>query len=148
MLCGVRSQMSSVGNNVLEYYQGIVGECISLQDRFPMSVIGYTYLHPLVSTKWATRNKLKVQVPEYPDHARFAKMYAAITGRNGTAYKDIRGVYDQFAYLVVDFDKTPAVVRDDIVAASAPKVDMSISTYVDRLVETFRERHIWIDLFR
>src|SRR6185436_19709530 len=49
VLVGVRSQMSSVGKNVLTYYEGIVGECISLQDRFPMSTHGYIYLHPLNS---------------------------------------------------------------------------------------------------
>jgi hypothetical protein len=35
VIVGVRSQMSSVGKNALNYYEGIVGECISLQDRFP-----------------------------------------------------------------------------------------------------------------
>lgn len=47
VLVGVRSQMSSIGKNVLTYYEGIVGECISLQERFPMSTHGYVYLHPL-----------------------------------------------------------------------------------------------------
>jgi hypothetical protein len=137
---GVRSQMASVGKNVLEYYQGIIGECISLQDRFPMAVYGYAYLHPLATA-----------AGERPDHARYARMYAAITGRDGKGYKDLRGIYDQFAYLVVDFDQEPLPgVRDDLVQQGVPleKADLRIETFVDRLVDTFAERNIWLDLFR
>lgn len=136
---GVRSQMASVRKNVLEYYQGIIGECISLQDRFPMAVYGYVYLHPL-----------ETAAHEHPDHPRYARMYAAITGRDGKGYKDLRGIYDQFAYLVVDFDQAPLPgIRDDVVQQGVPveKADLRIETFVDRLVETFQERNIWLDLF-
>lgn len=150
MIVGVRSQMSSIGNNMLEYYQGIVGECISLQDRFPMAVIGYVYLHPKVSKKWRTVNGKKVLGDEFPDHARYAKMYSAITGRDGTSYKDIRGVYDQFAYMVVDFDAKPPNVDDALVQAAVPlaKNDLRVSTFSDRMISTFKDRHIWMDMFQ
>lgn len=135
MLIGVRSQMSSVGKNVLTYYQDIVGECISLQDRFPLAVFGYAYLHPLEPADNALL-----------DHKRFALMYESISGRDGRNYRDIKGVYDQFAYLVVDFAPTPPVVCDHVVA-SALKDDLSITTFVDRLVKTFKSRNIWLDIF-
>lgn len=150
MSVGVRSQMTSVGNNVMEYYQGIIGECISLQDRFPMAVYGYVYLHPLVSKKSATVRGEKVLRDEHPDHRRYSRMYNAIAGRDGTQYKDIRGIYDQFAYLVVDFDNTPLpTIRDDIVHDAVPleERDMQIGTFVDRLVATFKRRNIWLDYF-
>lgn len=140
MLIGVRSQMSSVGKNVLTYYEGIVGECISLQDRFPMSTIGYVYLHPLHPIK-------EGKELEVVDHPRFAKMYAAITGRSGQDYKNTRGVYDQFAYLVVDFDKAPPEIRDDLVEASVPVCDLHISTFVDRMIDTFKGRLLFLDIF-
>ncbi len=140
MLIGVRSQMSSVGKNVLNYYEGIVGECISLQDRFPMTTTGYVYLHPLQPIK-VGREK------EVIDHRRYARMYAAITGRTGPAYRDVRGVYDQFAYLVVDFDKKPAALRDDLIKGAVPKVDLSVTTFVDRMVATFQERMLFWDVF-
>jgi len=136
---GVRSQMASVRKNVLEYYQGIIGECISLQDRFPMAVYGYVYLHPLVTAG-----------AEHPDHPRYARMYAAVTGRDGKGYKDLRGIYDQFAYLVVDFDQAPLPgIRDDVVQQGVPveQADLRIETFVDRLIETFQERNIWLDVF-
>lgn len=151
---GVRSQMTSLSNNVLEYYQGIIGECISLQDRFPMAVYGYAYLHPLRHRKLVTRNvngeKQKVNVEVETDYRRYARMYSAIAGRDGSQYKDIRGVYDQFAYLLVDFNKTPLPeVRDDLVQSSVPveERDMRIDTFVDRLVETFKRRNLWLDYF-
>lgn len=151
MSVGVRSQMTSVGNNVLEYYQGIIGECISLQDRFPMAVYGYAYLHPLLSKKSTRVGEKKVLRDEHPDHPRYARLYSAIAGRDGTQYKDIRGVYDEFTYLVVDFDNAPLpAIRDDIVQGAVPleKRDMQIGTFVDRLVETFNTRNIWLDYFK
>lgn len=150
MYVGVRSQMSSIGQNVLEYYQGIIGECISLQDRFPMAVFGYVYLHPLVGKKWARIAGERVLRDEHPDHARYARMYSAITGRGGTQYKDIRGIYDQFAYMVVDFDHGPLPsLRDDIVDAAVPpnSPDLHIDTFVGRLVDTFKSRNLWLDYF-
>lgn len=135
VVVGVRSQMSSVGKNVLTYYQDIVGESISLQDRFPLAVFGYAYLHPLVPADNVTL-----------DHKRYARMYEAISGRDGRNYRDIKGVYDHFAYLVVDFAQDPPALRDDVITDVLTD-DLSITTFVDRLVATFKARNIWMDLF-
>ena len=119
LLIGIRSQMSSVAKNVLTYYEGIVGECVSLQDRFPMSTYGYVYLHPLTSIK-------KGKESELIDHKRYARMYAAVTGRSGPAYKNFRGIFDQFAYMVVDFEQAPPKLRDDIVSAAVVDADIHL----------------------
>jgi len=140
MLVGVRSQMSSVGKNVLTYYEGIVGECISLQDRFPMATHGYIYLHPLTSI-------MKGKEKESIDHGRYARMYAAITGRVGPDYKNQRGIFDQFAYMVVDFEQAPPRLHDEVVRKTVPDLDMSIATLVDRLVDTFNARTLFWDVF-
>lgn len=140
MIIGVRSQMSSVAKNQPNYYEGIVGECISLQDRFPMSTTGYVYLMPVQPIKPGKEE-------ERIDHPRYAKMYRAVTGRAGQDYKDIRGIYDQFAYLVVDFDKSPPKLRDDIVCKAIPDIDLSIGTFVNRMINTFAERMIFFDVF-
>jgi len=142
VLIGVRSQMSSVGKNVLTYYEGIVGECISLQDRFPMSTHGYIYLHPRTSIKEGNQR-------EAIDHGRYARMYAAVTGRSGPAYKSLRGIFDEFAYMVVDFEENPPRLRDDIVQAAVPvtDLDLSISTFINRLVDTFNARTLFWDVF-
>lgn len=139
VIIGIRSQMSSIGKNVLTYYEGIVGECLSLQDRYPMCTHGYIYLHPLTSIKTGKEK-------ESIDHGRYARMYAAVSGRTGVGYKNLRGVFDEFAYMVVDFDKTPPVLRDDIVIDAVPEVDMSINTFVDRIVATTKSRLLFWDI--
>lgn len=140
VLIGVRSQMSSVSKNVLTYYEGIVGECISLQDRFPMSTHGYVYLHPLTSIKQGLEH-------EVIDHRRYARMYEAVVGRTGAGYKSLRGIFDEFAYMVVDFTANPPSLHDDVVKAAVPDVDMSISTFVGRVIDTFNSRTLFWDVF-
>ena len=146
MLVGVRSQMSSIGKNALTYYQDIVGECISLQDRYPLSTFGYAYLHPL--TALVAQNKSRFISFDGPDLTaeRWARMYDAISGRTGRSYGTVRGVYDEFAYLVVDFRPDRPVLKDSLIAG-ATELDLSITTFVDRLVETFNRRTIWMDIF-
>lgn len=141
VIIGVRSQMSSVGKNVLTYYEGIVGECISLQDRFPMSTHGYVYLHPLTSIK-------EGKEAESIDHKRYARFYADASGRAGPTWKTIRGVFDQFAYMVVDFERDPPSLCDEIVKGSVPGADLTLSTFIDRLVNTFNSRLLFWDVFK
>jgi hypothetical protein len=140
VIIGVRSQMSSVGKNVLNYYEGIVGECISLQDRFPMSAIGYVYLMPVRPIKEGRQT-------EVVDHPRFALMYEAITGRAGQDYKLLRGIYDEFAYMVVDFDSDPPQLRDDIVRSAVLNTDLRIATFADRITAKFNARHLFVKYF-
>ncbi len=147
IMVGVRSQMSSVGKNVLTYYQDIVGEAISLQERFPMCTAGYAYLHPLEVRPWEKRNGGWTQA-ENPKHKRYARLYAAIGQRDDRLYKHMTGSYDQFAYCVADFHGDPIGVRDDIVKGSVKDLDLSIRTFVPRLIETFHSRNLWVmDIF-
>lgn len=80
-------------------------------------------------------------------HARYAQMYAAVTGREGAAYKSLRGIFDEFAYLVVDFEQDPPQLHDEIVRQAVPARDMSIKTFIDRLVATFNARTLFWDVF-
>lgn len=138
MIIGLRSQMSSIGKNVLNYYQDVVGECISLQDRFPLAVIGYVYLMPY-------RSILEGHEDVVIDHQRYAKLYAAISGRGGHDYRTIRGVYDHFAYMIVDFASDPPALRDDLLEGATR--DLSIHTFVERMVTTYKERNLFLDYF-
>lgn len=138
ILIGVRSQMSSISKNVLNYYEGIVGECASIQDRFPMATHGYVYLHPLNSIKEGKKD-------EVIDNERYAKLYNKITARRGPKYTDIRGVFDHFAYIIVDFEKDPPSVRDDIIDELGLEHDLSIKTFVDRIVKTINDRDLFIN---
>ena len=105
-----------------------------------VSVKGYksladveAYLHPLTVIKAGKET-------EKLNHARYCRMYASITGRSGTDYRSVRGVFDQFAYMVVDFTAAPAELRDDIVTTAVPEPDLSVTTFVNRMVETFKTR--------
>lgn len=133
LIVGARSQMSSIGNNVPGYFEGVIGDAMALEERFPMSTHGYVYLHPFTVIKAGKET-------EKLNHARYARMYASITGRGGTDYRRTRGVFDQFAYMVVDFTTDPAKLRDDVVVAAVPEPDLSITTFVDRMVDTFKSR--------
>lgn len=132
---GVRSQMSSVGKNALTYYQDIIGECTSLQERFPMTTMGYVYLHPY---------RELIADHKKPDHARWAKLYASIATRDDRIYRHQTSSFDQFAYMVVDFEQNPPVIKDDVVRAAVPDVDLRIESLTSRLVETFIKRNIWL----
>lgn len=140
MLVSVRSQMSSVGKNVLNYYEMLLGEVTSLQERFPISTHGYVYLHPLKSIKAGKET-------EAIDHARYARLYAAMTGRTGRDYKNLRGVLDQFAYMVVDFNAKPAALNDALVAAAVPELDMRIDSFINRMIGTSKNRLVFWDVF-
>lgn len=147
LLVGVRSQMSSVGKNVLTYYQDIVGEAISLQERFPMCTTGYAYVHPREVVPWQKKDG-KWTKAEKPNHPRFARMYAGIGSRDDRLYKHQLGAYDHFAYSVVDFQKNQPELVDSVVQRAVPNLDMSILSFVPRLIETFNSRNLWVqDIF-
>lgn len=139
MLVGVRSQMSSIGKNALTYYQDILGECKGLQEKFPSAIYGYVYLHPLRSIKPGLEK-------ENIRHDRWAKLYASFTGRKEA--KDTSGKFDQFAYMVVDFNPTGIKLMDELIHEAVPTVDMAVSTFVDRMVKTYQERFSYLDYFK
>ena len=140
VLVGVRSQMSSIGKNVLTYYEGIRGECSSLQDRFPMSLHAYLYLHPLMSIKQGRE-------AEAINHARYAKLYAHITGRSGLRWETINGIFDEFGYMVVDFNADPPVLHDEIARDAVPSVDLAVGSFVDRIVAKYIDRDVFWNVF-
>lgn len=147
LLVGVRSQMSSISKNVLTYYQDIIGEAISLQERFPMCTTGYAYLHPYEVQPLRGKNGTQKR-GERLNHSRYARMYAGIGSRDDRLYKHQLGAYDQFAYSVVDFQKEQPELMDSVVRRAVPDLDMSILSFVPRLIETFNVRNLWIqDIF-
>ncbi len=136
ILCGVRSQMSSIGKNILTYSQDIMGEAVSLQERFPMTVFGYCYLLPL--TPHDTGNL---------DVARYSKIFGSMSSRSEATHKQERGRYDHFAFACVDFEPDPPKLMEDLVAAGNPKVDLSLSNLSDRLIDSFNTRNPWLNYF-
>ncbi len=126
---GVRSQMSSVGKNIENYYEGIIGECISLHDRFPMATLGYVYLLP--------KNPIKPGLTEQIDLDRAESLFRKITERNDWHSPNDR--YEHFAFLKVDFSTDPPTIIPTV-------PELSIETFFDKLVETHNERNLFNQL--
>lgn len=126
---GVRSQMSSVGKNLENYYEGIIGECISLHDRFPMATLGYVYLLP--------KNPIKPGLVEEIDLDRAELLFQKITER--TDWHSPNDRYEHFAFLKVDFSTDPPTI-----IPSSP--ELSIETFFDKLVATHNDRNLFNQL--
>ena len=126
IVIGVRSQMSSVGKNLENYYEGIIGECISLHDRFPMAVLGYVYLLP--------KNPIKPGLREEIDLERAEKLFLKITGR--TDWHGPHDRYEHFAFLKVDFRADPPVLLPTVPA-------LRIDDFFDKLFATHNDRNLF-----
>ncbi|MPM21791.1 hypothetical protein SDC9_68241 [bioreactor metagenome] len=131
IIIGIRSQMSSVGKNIENYYEGIIGECISLHDRFPMAVIGYVYLLPTCS--------IKPGVDEVPDLEKAERLFSKITSRPD--WRSAHDKYEHFAFLKVDFTTpTPTLLP------TLPELE--IGSFFDKLIETYNDRNVFNQIER
>ncbi len=79
-------------------------------------------------------------------HERWARFYENISGRSGPAYDKLRGIYDEFGYMVVDFDHEPPTLRDDLIAHTTD-LDLRVGTFVNRMIATFNDRMLFWDVF-
>ena len=126
IIIGVRSQMSSVAKNFENYYEGIIGECISLHDRFPMATIGYVYLLPTKPIKPGLIEDVNLEKAE--------KLFEKITGRYD--WRSSHDKYEHFAFLKVDFLQDPPRVLPT-------KDSLCIETFFDKLIATHNDRNIF-----
>lgn len=109
----VRSQLSSVAKNFDTMYERVYAEALNLHNRFPMLVLGYVYMVPLVGLDSHTG-----EPSEFYDFSRFLMGFSAISGR--TSGEDAPWKYESVCLLVVDFSRKPPMAIqtfDDLVAA-------------------------------
>lgn len=123
IIIGIRSQMSSVAKNILTYYEEIIGDCISLHDRFPMAVLCYIYLLP--------KRPIKEGLNESVNLERAERLFERIVGR--ADWRAPKDKYEHFAFLKVDFDNDPPVLIDTIPT-------LSIDNFFDNIVKTYNDR--------
>ena len=126
IIIGVRSQMSSTGNNLLTYYEDIIGECVSLHDRFPMSAIGYVYLLPDEPIKPGKSEAVKLD--------RAEALFRKITGRQD--WRDTHDRYEHFAFLKVNFKVDPP----SLLSVGNP---LKIDDFFDKLIDTHNDRNVF-----
>lgn len=131
-IIGVRSQMSSIGKNATLYWDGILGELENLQRRYPESVHGYVYLMPA--------EVIKKGRSETPDVTRYAKMYADRVHPSGLPVPRQTGWFDEFAYLVVDFESDPPADCYATIVDPAPAEDLRYETFADRIVDAIVDK--------
>ena len=123
IIIGIRSQMSSVAKNILTYYEEIIGDCISLHDRFPMAVLCYVYLLP--------KHPLKEGLDEKVNLERAEHLFERIAGRKDL--RDTKDKYEHFAFLKVDFETDPPTLID-----TTPQ--LSIENFFDNILKTYNDR--------
>jgi hypothetical protein len=123
IIIGIRSQMSSVAKNILTYYEEIIGDCISLHDRFPMAVLCYIYLLPKRSIKDGLNESVNLE--------RAERLFERIAGR--TDWRAPKDKYERFAFLKVDFEEEPPVLIDTLPV-------LSIDSFFDDIVRTYNDR--------
>ena len=115
--------MSSVAKNLLTYYEEIIGDCISLHDRFPMAVLCYVYLLP--------KRPIKEGLSETVNLERAERLFERISGRND--WRETKDKYEHFAFLKVDFESDPPTLSDTIPL-------LSIDEFFDNIVKTYNDR--------
>jgi hypothetical protein len=129
-IVGIRSQMSSVAKNMLTYYEEIIGDVISLHDRYPMAIIGYVYLLPTNSIKPGFEH-------EVPNLARAEQLYALITDRGD--WRNTKDKYEHFAFLKADFRQNPPTLQGTL-----PSLD--ITSFFDNIYATHTTRNLAIQI--
>lgn len=128
MILGVRSQMSSLSKNFLNYYEMEVGEVSSIHERYPLCVVGLLYLHPAVSILPGSENQTF-------DFKRAENMFSLITGREKP--HDPHGIYEEIAYLRVNFEQDPPVLDENF----PEREELKLENFFDKLLKKYIERN-------
>lgn len=128
LVIGVRSQMSSLGKNFLNYYEMEVGDVSAIHERYPLCVVGLLYVHP-------TESILPGAAKENFNFDRAEKMFKLISGREKAS--DPHSHYEEIAYLRVNFhEKSPSV--DSKFPTDS---DLRIDEFFDKLYQRYVERN-------
>jgi len=128
LIVGVRSQMSSLGKNFLNYYEMEVGDVSAIHERYPLCVVGLLYLHP-------TESILPGAKKEKFDFDRAEKMFALISDREKGS--DPQAHYEEIAYLRVNFHKNPPTLDQKFPTLENLRID----NFFDKLLQKYIERN-------
>lgn len=136
IVVSVRSQMSSIDKNFLGYYEGIIGDVISLHDKYPDLVVGELYMLPKETIITGQDGRRRV---EPHDLRKKEQLFKRITNRKSGSERTDK--YEHLAFLAVDFVKDPPEVLD------IPKDEtMRIEDFYDKLLATYQERNPFLDI--
>ena len=108
----VRSQLSSIEKNYDTLFERIFAEALNLHNRFPYMVLGYLYLLPKVGYNPDAAKENRVELSERYNLEKYILSFLSIASR--TSPNDVPWKYERVCLLVIDFEKSPPEVMDDM----------------------------------
>lgn len=108
----VRSQLSSIEKNYDTLFERIFAEALNLHNRFPYMVLSYLYLLPKVGYNPDAAKENRVELSERYNLEKYILSFLSIASR--TSPNDVPWKYERVCLLIVDFEKSPPEVMDDM----------------------------------
>ena len=128
--------MSSIDKNFINYYEGIIGDVISLHDKYHHLVIGEIYMLPKETIIKDKNGKRRI---EPHDLEKKEELFKRITNRKSEVNRIDK--YEHLAFLAVDFLKDPPKVLD------IPRDEtMRIEDFYDKMLDTYKKRNPFLDI--
>ena len=147
----IRSQLSSIEKNYDTLFERLFAEALNLHNRFPYLVLGYIYLLPKTGYDDEAAKKKIVSFVERYNMEKYIISFLSIANR--ASPNDVSWKYEKICLLIVDFEKDPPRVIEDmqmfvkegLVTEDFAKVfsfeSLSIQTFFDDLYKIMLERY-------
>ncbi len=108
----IRSQLSSIEKNYDTLFERLFAEALNLHNRFPYLVLGYLYLLPKIGYDDKAAKNGEVRFGERYNMEKYILSLLSINDRRDPS--DVPWKYERVALLIVDFEKDPPQVIDDV----------------------------------
>ena len=149
----VRSQLSSLGNNVDTMFERTYAEPLNLHRRVPKMVLGEMYL---ISVRELDSSQIANYSPVYSDFTdatsrqleRYIKGFAALNLRKGQRDDDFK--YERVALIIADFSQNPVkiynttqqLVQDNLLPVnSTATIDyLKFDGFIRSLLDSYEQR--------
>jgi hypothetical protein len=149
----VRSQLSSLGNNIDTMFERTYAEPLNLHRRIPKMVLGEVYLisvRELNSTQIALNNVVYKPFTQSTSNylERYIKGFAALNLRSSQRDDDFK--YERVALIIADFSQNPVkvynstqeLIEDNLLPVNsiASMDNLSYNGFVRRLLDVYEQR--------
>ena len=111
-IVNIRSQLSSIEKNYDTLFERLFAEALNIHNRFPHVVLAYIYLLPKIGYDEEAAKRKEVARTERYDLEKYIISFLSITNRKDP--EDSPWKYERMALLIVDFEKDPPIVLDDM----------------------------------
>lgn len=151
MAINVRSQLSSIEKNYDTLFERVYAEVLNFHNRFPYMVLGYLYLLPKIGYNSEAAKKNIVELSERYNIEKYILSFLSITNRGSPS--DVPWKYEKVSLLIVDFERDPPEVIDDMQVFADDKLvserfarlytfgELSVRNFFDALYKMIMERY-------